>query len=184
MPPSPRRASSQIVANSSRRHVGAGETNRVASLGRLRRYTPAAGLPCQCLPRPIDPPAHCRGAACSFCVTLSSRASIRLPDRGHDSRSARNWRPSRKPLDRSRTRNSGWPSHDSPADRRHTHDPASQRGRPTAVIVAHVGSIAGGAGVAALKVHRALRDSGVTSRFVAIDPTGTSAAMTVAGYPA
>jgi hypothetical protein len=59
----------------------------------------------------------------------------------------------------------------------------SQQG-PAAVIVAHAGSsIGGGAGSVAFNVHRALRDSGVTSRFFAIDPSGVSAAAEVIRFP-
>jgi glycosyltransferase involved in cell wall biosynthesis len=40
------------------------------------------------------------------------------------------------------------------------------------VIVAHVGSLAGGAGAAALNMHRAMWDGPVSSHFLAMDPAG------------
>jgi glycosyltransferase involved in cell wall biosynthesis len=51
------------------------------------------------------------------------------------------------------------------------------------VIVAHVGSIGGGAGAAALKVHRALRESGVTSRFFAVDAMGAAPDDEITRFP-
>jgi glycosyltransferase involved in cell wall biosynthesis len=51
------------------------------------------------------------------------------------------------------------------------------------VIVAHVGSVGGGAGTAAVKIHRGVRGSGVTSWFFAVDPTGASSDDKVIRFP-
>ena len=51
------------------------------------------------------------------------------------------------------------------------------------MIVAHVGSIGGGAGNAALKVHRALRAAGVTSRFFTTDPSRAASDDDVTRFP-
>jgi len=52
------------------------------------------------------------------------------------------------------------------------------------VIVAHVGAIGGGAGTAALKIHRGLKQAGVTSWYFAADATGASAHDAVTPLPA
>jgi glycosyltransferase involved in cell wall biosynthesis len=51
------------------------------------------------------------------------------------------------------------------------------------VIVAHVGSIDGGAGAAALNIHRAMRDDGVSSRFLAMDPARRPPEADVLQFP-
>jgi glycosyltransferase involved in cell wall biosynthesis len=51
------------------------------------------------------------------------------------------------------------------------------------MIVAHVGSVGGGAGTASFKIHRALRNSGVTSRFFSADPRGASPGDEIACFP-
>lgn len=51
------------------------------------------------------------------------------------------------------------------------------------MIVAHIGSIGGGAGAAALKVHRTLRAAGVSSRFFTTDPSRASPDDEVATLP-
>jgi glycosyltransferase involved in cell wall biosynthesis len=51
------------------------------------------------------------------------------------------------------------------------------------VIVAHVGIVGGGAGMAALRIHRGLRQAGVESRYFTADPRGASPADTVTALP-
>ena len=51
------------------------------------------------------------------------------------------------------------------------------------MIVAHVGAIGGGAGTAALKIHRGLKQAGVTSWYFAADATGASAHDAVTPLP-
>jgi glycosyltransferase involved in cell wall biosynthesis len=51
------------------------------------------------------------------------------------------------------------------------------------VIIAHVGTVLGGAGTGTLKIHRAVRSAGVTSRFFAADPRGASPDDAVIPFP-
>ena len=51
------------------------------------------------------------------------------------------------------------------------------------MIVAHVGSIGGGAGLAALKTHRGVRARGVTSHYFTPDPRGAAAGDAIQPFP-
>lgn len=51
------------------------------------------------------------------------------------------------------------------------------------MIVAHVGAIGGGAGTAALKIHRGLKQAGATSWYFTADATGASPADDITPFP-